>query len=138
MRATKRKFACDYGGAAVEFAIVGPMLLVVLLGVLSYGGYFWMAHSVQQLANDSARAALGGLDAAERSALAHSVLAEEVSSYAYLAADNADVTVAEGEDAIVVRVTYDASDSPFYALSSLLPMPAAVIEQQAAVRLGGY
>jgi hypothetical protein len=49
-----------------------PAFIVVLLGIMSFGGYFWLAHSVQQLANDSARAAVAGLNASERQQLARS------------------------------------------------------------------
>ena len=40
----------------MEFAIVAPVLVMLVFGILMYGGYFLMAHSVQQLANDAARA----------------------------------------------------------------------------------
>ena len=56
------------GGAALEFAIVAPVLMMLLLGIFVYGGYFLVAHTTQQLANDAARAAAewtaGALDAA--------------------------------------------------------------------------
>lgn len=39
------------------------------MGMVVYGGWFWLAQSVQSLASESARAAIGGLDAAERASL---------------------------------------------------------------------
>jgi Flp pilus assembly protein TadG len=128
----------DSGAAAVEFAIVGPMLIVLLMGIASYGGYFWLAHSVQQLANDSARAAMGGLDDTERQSLAKSSLDAGLANYAYLKPPAASVTVASQPQQIAITVNYDASGSPFWALGALIPMPPSLIRRQAVVRLGGY
>ena len=50
------------GSAAIEFALVAPMLVLLLAGMVVYGGWFWLAQSVQSLATESARAALGGMD----------------------------------------------------------------------------
>jgi len=44
----------ERGGAIVEMALVLPLLLALLMGVLIYGQYFMLAHSVQQAANDGA------------------------------------------------------------------------------------
>ncbi len=46
------------GAAAVEFAIVSPVFLLIVVGILAYGLYFGAANSVQQLAADAARAAM--------------------------------------------------------------------------------
>jgi Flp pilus assembly protein TadG len=60
----------ERGAAIVEMALVLPLLLALLMGVLVYGQYFMLAHSVQQAANDGARAAIVGLDAADRRVVA--------------------------------------------------------------------
>src|ERR1700761_8291537 len=74
----------ERGAAVVEFAIIGPAFVVILLGIMSYGGYFWLAHSVQQLANDGARAAVAGLDANERQQLAQAAITSELQNYVLL------------------------------------------------------
>ena len=61
----------ERGAAIVEMALVLPLLLALLMGVLVYGQYFMLAHNVQQAANDGARASIVGLDAADRSAVAN-------------------------------------------------------------------
>ena len=66
----ERFTASRAASAAVEFAIVGPVLLLLMSGIFTYGGYFLTAHTVQQLANDAARASIAGLDDTERLALA--------------------------------------------------------------------
>lgn len=48
------------GSAAIEFALVGPLLIMMLVGMVVYGGWMWLAQSVQTLATESARAAVGG------------------------------------------------------------------------------
>ena len=40
----------ERGAAIVEMALVLPLLLALLMGVLVYGQYFMLAHSVQQAA----------------------------------------------------------------------------------------
>lgn len=130
--------ADEGGGALVEFAIVAPVLCAALMGILFYGGYFWTAHSIQQLANDSARAAIAGLDADERQEIAESTLASELDSYPSLNPDAASVSVTDESEKVAVNVSYDASGSAFYALANVIPMPSSTITRQAVVRLGGY
>ncbi len=128
----------ETGAVAIEFALVGPILIVLLIGIVCYGGYFWLAHAVQQVANDSARAAIAGLDDAERGSLAQSSLASGMADYPYLKISNAAVTVARKDQQLSINVVYDASSSPFWGMSGLVPMPSAKIERRAVVRLGGY
>lgn len=128
----------DSGAAALEFAIVGPMMVLMILGICSYGGYFWISHAVQQVANDAARAAMGGLDSAERAGLAHAVLADEIDDYVWLKSSKAKVSVLGGTDSVTVAIAYDASETPFWSLGGLVPMPSSTISRSATVRLGGY
>ncbi|HWL47164.1 MAG TPA: TadE/TadG family type IV pilus assembly protein [Sphingomonadaceae bacterium] len=125
------------GASAVEFALVAPLFLLMLLGILGYGGYFWRAHALQQVANDAARAAIAGLTAPERADLARATVAAEIGRLAGLAPARAITTVAESNDAILVTVAYDARQDIFFHLP-LVPMPAPLIERIAAVRLGGF
>ena len=68
------------GAAIVEFAILLPVLIVMLFGMLAYGQYFLLAHSVQQLANDAARATVAGVTPAERLTIAGATVTREKSS----------------------------------------------------------
>jgi Flp pilus assembly protein TadG len=141
MRTSVRKanFRRDERGvAAIEFAFVGPILIVLMFAIVCYGGYFWIAHAVQQLANDSARAAISGLDDAERRSLAQSSLSAGMSDYGYLKPTAAAVTVVRTNQKLSIKVVYDASSSGFWGMSKLVPMPSSTIERSAAVRLGGY
>lgn len=126
----------ESGVAIVEFALVAPIFLLMLLGILAYGGYFWRAHSLQQIANDAARSALAGLDATERGALARLSITQELGPLAGLRAERAAVTVSEANEILVVTLDYDASDDAFLQFG-LVPLPNKTIRRTAAIRLAG-
>ena len=129
---------CEKGSAAIEFAIVGPALILLVMGMMAYGGYFWLAHSVQQTANDCARAAVAGLNADERQSLAQATMTTDLANSDVLTAPQATLTVNSQTNAITVTVSYDASKTPFFALNNLLPMPSSTIARSATVMIGGY
>ena len=104
-RRTWKSVRTDESGAiAVEFALVTPVFLILMIGTLVWGQYFWVAHTVQQLANDSARAALAGLDATERESLARSAVTAEIVDYGALRPEAAVVTVENLTDRLTVSV----------------------------------
>lgn len=126
------------GTAAIEFAMLAPVLVAMLLGVVCYGGYFWLSHSVQQSANDGARAAISGLTSAERATLAQSSVTAGLVHYPVLDASKMTVQVVEDAERMRVTVVYDASATPFFLFRNILPMPSSQISSAAVVRLGGY
>ncbi len=126
------------GSAAIEFAVMGPLLTVMLLGIIAYGGCFWISHSVQQLANDAARSTVGGLSTAERQSLAQATLASEAPTYPNLTANLATLSESENGQTVTVSVSYDASASVFWAMRDLVPMPSSTIVRQATIQMGGY
>lgn len=128
----------ESGAVAVEFAILGPVFILVMAGILVWGQFLWVAHTVQQLANDSARAALAGLDPAERESLARATLTAEVADYANLRPSSAVMKVENTPDRITVSVSYDTTSIAIQAFSGLLPSPPKQVVKQATVRLGGY
>ena len=135
----RRGFRRDAGGAAaVEFAILGPVLILLMLGIMVYGGYFLMAHSVQQLANDAARAAVAGLSDTERQELASASLANELPSYGFLNPKLVQLGYADQSQVMTVNIAYDASGSPLWALNGVIPMPSSSIVRSASVQVGGF
>lgn len=42
--------------AAVEFAFIAPILLLLLFGIVGYGYVFGVYHGIQQIASEAARA----------------------------------------------------------------------------------
>jgi len=126
------------GNAAVEFALIGPLFFFLLVGMVVYGGWFWMAQGVQTLAAEGARAAIAGIDADERIRLARGSVSNNLQGDALLSADAVQVAVQTDASAIRVVVTYDASNHPLMALAGLVPTPPQTIERHATVRTGGY
>jgi Flp pilus assembly protein TadG len=131
-------FTNEDGSAAIEFAVLGPLLTLMLLGVMAYGGCFWISHSIQQLANDAARSTVGGLSIAERQSLAQATLAAEAPTYPNLTTNLVTLSESESGQVITVSIAYDASASVFWAMRSLIPMPPSTIVRQATIQLGGY
>lgn len=126
------------GVAAVELALVMPIFLLMVAGMIVWGGWLWIAHGVQSLAAEGARAALAGLDPDERTALARAYVDAEAQALVGLPPDRAVVRVDTDATAIRVSVRYDVSGHPVLLLARLVPAPPSLIERSAAVRTGGY
>lgn len=120
----------ERGAAIVEMALVLPLLLALLMGVLVYGQYFMFAHSVQQAANDGARASIIGLDTADRRAVASRAVGRSLQ-----AVDGThSVLVSETTDAITVAVTFTVPEDSFLR-SSFVPSPGNIIRARATFEL---
>jgi len=122
------------GAAAVEFALVGPVFFLLLVGIVVYGAWFWMAHSVQSAVSEGARAAIAGLDAAEREQLAREVVETQLKDLGLKAAD-AVVGVRAEPGRVRVEVAYDAGGHPLMALSPLTVPPPRTIRRAAVIRV---
>lgn len=129
------------GTAAIEFALVLPLFLLMMVGILSYGFYFGAAHSTAQLAADAARASVAGLTDQQRSDLAQQHIARLASHYVLLDADHITSTaamLADDPTVFQVVVRYDSRDLPIWHFAGLLPLPDTVIERTALIKRGGY
>lgn len=137
-----RKFLAARDGAiAVEFAVIAPVFLLIVFGIVMYGSYLSVVNSVQQLAAEAARSSVAGLTESERSTLANAYVAGNVGAYPLIQPSQLTVTAAtSGSDAnvFVVRVNYDASNMFIYTLPSFVPAPPATIVRSAAIPRGGY
>jgi Flp pilus assembly protein TadG len=128
------RFYRDRSGAnAVEFALIAPVLILVMSGIINYGLYFSTSHALQQIANNAARNALAGLTQAERLELAQGTLAQDVTTYSFLSADRALLKIDEGEHALTVTLTYANTSIglPFIE-------PPTEIERVAIIARGEY
>lgn len=126
------------GNAAVEFALVGPVLLLMLMGIFTYGGYFLTAHTVQQLTNDAARASIAGLDDEERLSLARDAMRAGISNQDFMRGELSQITLTRNGQTIDLAVTYDASEDVYWAFQSLIPAPPHAISRRATIRVGGF
>jgi Flp pilus assembly protein TadG len=129
------------GVAAIEFAIVGPLFFMVLLGVLIFAIYFGTVHSVAQIAAEAARATVQGLTETERNELAQNAVKSIVGQYPLLDPNYVTVQAATAPNDVNlfnVSISYDASRSIVFAFEGLIPMPPKTIARSAVVRRGGY
>lgn len=140
-KAATLRLGDDRGVSAIEFAIVFPVFLIAVLGLLVYGIYFGTVHSVQQLAAEAARASVAGLTVQERADLAQQHVQRSVGAYPLIAPQQLTVQAAlvpNDPNLFQLNLTYDASDLVIFALRGLVPMPPTEIRRQAVVRRGGY
>ena len=134
-------FRADLAGtSAIEFAMLAPIFILLLLGMVAYGIYFGASHSVQQIAADAARTAIAGLNQTERQALVSDFIAHNGQGYPFvdpkkLTVDAKD-SVADGSQ-FVVLVSYDARNLPIWSLFPKLPLPGTTIQRQSTIRVGG-
>ncbi|MBJ6987208.1 MULTISPECIES: TadE/TadG family type IV pilus assembly protein [unclassified Devosia] len=128
------------GAAAVEFAILTPVFLLLLTGMLAYGIYFGASLSLQQLAADAARTSIAGINDTERRNLVERFLIKNAGAYILLntstIAHDFEITRKDANQ-FAVTLTYDASDLPIWNLYVPLPLPSKIIEHQATIRNGG-
>ncbi|MBL8550614.1 MAG: pilus assembly protein [Hyphomonadaceae bacterium] len=135
--ARRRRFGVS-GAAAVEFAIIVPVLLMLFWGIIAYGNYFLTAHTIQQLTNDAARAAVAGLDEAERRALAESVLRDGLDELPNMKGKLGHVLVRRDGSVLTLAVRYDASADFEWMQDVPLLELSPNIDSRAAILLGAY
>ncbi|GAA2851662.1 hypothetical protein EDC40_101571 [Aminobacter aminovorans] len=108
--------------------------------MIAYGIYFGALHSVQQMAADAARTAIGGLNEAERKTLAQRYI--DLNGDGYVLIDKSKLTVdakdnVNDSEQFVVSVSYDARQLPIWNLLPMLPMPEQTIKRSSTIRVGG-
>ncbi|MFT3966960.1 MAG: TadE/TadG family type IV pilus assembly protein [Sphingobium sp.] len=146
-RKTRRTVACrvlriggglrrDVGGAVlIEAAILLPILILLLVGMVNYGLWFMAAHAVQQAANEGARASLAGIDPAERQSLAGEAVRRSLGAAGSVVNGSLVTTsYSSSGDFYTVTVSYNVARAQFVA-TSLLPMPPGPIQRASVVKL---
>lgn len=126
------------GTAIIEFAILLPVLIAVLAGMLCYGLYFGAAHSVQQLAADAARHSIAGETLTERQTMVTSFVNTHGPSYFLVRTERlSEVSAtAQAGGRLRVRISYDATWLPIYGFAKFIPLPPSTITRD-CVTLGG-
>lgn len=122
------------GAAAIEMAFSLPVLLMLICGIVTYGGWFLCANSVQQAANEAARAAIGGLDPNERASLVRDALDANMRKTGTLKTQNMNSLIDDDGHTLTVHLSYDAANDPLMSIK-LVPLPAKQIERSATVTL---
>lgn len=78
MRTVRRR---DRGAAAVEFAILVPVILTLVFGAIAYAYMFSFRQALSQAASEGARAAVGASTAAESAGAATTAIQDALSTY---------------------------------------------------------
>ena len=131
---------CRRGATAVEFAMILPIFLTLVFGIVVFGSYLAMVHGVQQLAAEAARSSIAGLSDSERSSLAASYVTANIGSYPLIVAGNVTVNAATSTtnpNVFIVSVSYNASGTFIYSLP-FVPSPPSTIVRTAAIPYGGF
>lgn len=129
------------GASAVEFALVLPIFLMLSFGIVAYGSYLAVVHSVQQIAAEAARSAVAGLTDVERATLARRNVYNHVGSYPLIDPGRLFVEHAATDPStgtFRVRLRYDADDMFVFQLPTVVTLPSRQIIRSAAVQRGGY
>jgi Flp pilus assembly protein TadG len=129
------------GVAAIEFAMIAPVLIMILFGISAYGIYFSAVSSLQELTADAARASVAGVSAAERQTIVTNYVTQSSPNYRLLSRSTITVTTAPfpGDPTrYSVTLRTDISNLPLQMTTGFFPMPSAVIQRTAVVRIGGY
>jgi Flp pilus assembly protein TadG len=140
MRIMFKLLSCRRGAAAVEFAMLLPVFLVLVFGIVVFGSYLTMVHGVQQLAAEAARSSVAGMTDQERSSIASSYVTANVGTYPLIVANNVSVNAATSPadpNVFVVTVSYNASSMFIYSLP-FVPSPPSTIVRSAAIPYGGF
>jgi Flp pilus assembly protein TadG len=131
---------CRRGASAVEFAVLLPVFLALVFGIVIFGSYLSVVHGLQQLAAEAARSSIAGMSASERSSIATSYVSTNVGTYPLISANNVSVNAATSPsdpNVFVVTVTYNASGMFIYSLP-FVPAPSSTIVRSAAIPFGGF
>nr|WP_319249273.1 TadE/TadG family type IV pilus assembly protein [uncultured Celeribacter sp.] len=118
MNLFRRHLQQDEGATAVEFALVLPVLLSILFGIIAFGQYFAIANSLQQFAAEAVRYSVSEPFMADRVLRANSFLNSPGERFAFLDAAKISRTVTPSETvtesgltvtALKITLTYDLS-----------------------------
>ena len=124
------------GTAVVELALTLPILLLFLFGILTGGCWLAISHVVQESANEGARAALAGITAPERAALAGDAARSVVAGNFGISQTDVGMRVDDDGQRLTLSVAYDGSTNPLMHLP-IMPASSTIIRRQASVVLNG-
>lgn len=139
----RRGLRDEQGAAAIEFALVMPIFITIVIGMMIYSIYFVTWIAVTQAAAEGARASLIGATTAERNSRAQLQVQTVMNSYAPLLSWSKvgafSAAPAAGNPMLFkVSFTYDFSSFGFSTLSALLPLPSTNPTISVIVSNGGY
>lgn len=133
-----RRFADQSGTAAIEFAIIAPVLMLFLLGIVCFGLMLGTYNAVQQLAAEAARASVAGLSDSERNQIANSYVSSNIAGYQMIDPSKLIVATYAQPDTYRVTLSYDVSNTVVYKLSGVFKSFNPIIILSASIKNGGF
>lgn len=127
LRTSRNRERRDRGAAAVEFALVLPVLMTLLLGIIQVGWYFFVANSASSGAREAGRRIVVG-DCWGSTDLLNFVKAQAPTATAASYAPT-DLSAEDVGKQITITVTADAS------IISFIPGFPSTVERQFSARL---
>jgi Flp pilus assembly protein TadG len=98
--------ACPQGVAAVEFGVVAPLLIIILVAVMEFGRLHWVRNSIEYAAEQTARWAIVNTAASDSQ-----IKAKALEQFDTVSGGTAAVVIgrdtANGLNFLTVTVTYD-------------------------------
>jgi hypothetical protein len=125
------------GASALEFAILAPVALLILIGMIAYGLIFSTHLSLQHLLAETGRATIPGLGQQERQSLARLHFDGSLDAYPLLDPTAARLEIHDDGRYTEVLITYSLDGHPAYAFEGLLPLPASPYVYRQVIRNGG-
>ena len=129
------------GIAALEFALIAPVFMLMLIGMIAMGFYVMLLHEVQELASSAARSSVAGLNQTERNTLAQAFVSNYLAASALLVASDVNVqtsTTGTPPTDYAVSVSYKLKDTPIPFLSGVIGINFTTINSTSIVEFGGY
>lgn len=139
-RARLATISAESGTSAVEFALVAPVLFMIVFGIGVYGIYLGAKHNLDQLAAEAARATISGITDQERGELARRSVDVAMKSGSLFRQGSLVIAVgADPDDADIYTVTlnFDATTLGLKGFARLMPMPPDLLRSSVSVRRGG-
>ena len=122
------------GAAIIEAAFVLPMVITLLIGVVSFGQWFMIAHTMQQAADEAARAAVAGLNDTDRKAMVSQSVTASLNVASGVEKRLVSTTSQRSGDYYTVVVTYQTAQNKSLTMG-IVPLPLEPIRRQATVKL---
>lgn len=130
---TRERLAREDGVAALEFAIVSMVFLVLLFGILTYGFIFGMDQSMNHAAEEGARAAISKSDPDDAVDHAKATAYERLSwlqpsiQLSDITASHAPCSNDPSVECLTVTITYPWNTRPIIPKFVGLPTPEQMI-----------
>lgn len=137
-----RNWSDSSGTTVIEFALLAPVFLMLVFGIIVYGLFFATDIAITYAASEAARASEAGLSDSERESIANSTAQAIIQNYSPLLALSS-VTITSGPvtgngGLFQVSITYNFQSFGLEGLSRLLPIPTVNPSANVVVSHGGY